>query len=210
MNHISRSAGVALAVYALCTTAAFMASGAPGGSYSDAMVTDYLSSSHLPVAASLWYVGALGALSLLVVANGLSALPGAGRLLAGLCTVGAATSLVGAFISAGVVVATAEGGSVVHDGVSHPVVYTFTEIGNLLAVAGPALCVGVGALVLAARAPFPGWLRVFSVVAGICGILAPFFFTYFVFVLWTLVAGAAIAARRVSPVTPPQPATSLV
>jgi Na+/H+-dicarboxylate symporter len=70
-----------------------------------------------------------------------------------------------------------------------PVFYTLTEIGNLLAVCGPALCLGVAALVLATRGPLPTWLRVFSVLAGVCGVLAPFYFTYFVYALWTLVAG---------------------
>lgn len=72
----------------------------------------------------------------------------------------------------------------------------------------PALCVGVAAVVLAVRASFPGWLRVFSVLAGICGILAPFFFTYFIFVLWTLVAGGVVAARGRTSVTPAQPVLS--
>jgi hypothetical protein len=97
----------------------------------------------------------------------------------------------------------------VRHGVPHQVVYTITEIGNLLAVCGPALCVGVLALVLAARGPFPGWLRAFSVVAGVCGILAPLFFTYFVFVLWTVVAGIALARARGSEIAS-EPHPSLV
>ena len=197
-------------MYGLVTTAAFMAAGSPGGDYSDTNVTDYISSGHLPAAVILWYIGTFGALSLLVVANGLRELPGVGRFLAGLCTAGTATSLVGAFISAGVIVATAEGGSAVHDGVPHPVIYMITEIGNLIALCAPALCVGVVALLLAARGPLPVWLRVFSVIAGVCGILAPFYFTYFIFVLWTVVAGVAIATRRRESVTPAQPAPSLV
>lgn len=204
MNHIPRSAGVALVVYGVCTTVAFMASGAPGGSYSDRNVTSYIDPSHLTLATILWYVGVLGALSLLVVADGLRSLPHRGQLLAGLSTVGAATSVVGAFVCGGLAVAMAEGGSPVRDGVPHPVVYTITEIGNLLAAAAPALCVGVVALVLAARASFSGWLRAFSIIAGICGILAPFFFTYFVLVLWTLVVGAIWASRGPASAAPGQ------
>ena len=83
--------------------------------------------------------------------------------------------------------AMAEGGPTVQTGITHPAVYVLTEIGNLMAVCAPPCssgsrsCSPCGAL--------PGWLRVASVVAGICGILAPLFFTYFVFVLWTLVFG---------------------
>jgi hypothetical protein len=209
MTHISRSTGIGLVVYGICTAAAFMAAGAPGGDYSDSAVTKYIATSHLPLATVLWYVSGIGALALLVVANGLRSQPSGGRLLSGLSTVGAATSLVGAFVCGGLAGAMVEGGTTVRDGVPHPVVYTIAEIGGLLAVCAPALCVGIAAIVLAARHAVTGWLRVFSVVAGICGILAPFFFTYFVFLVWTLVAGAVIAARH-APAPAPQPAPSLV
>jgi hypothetical protein len=50
----------------------------------------------------------------------------------------------------------------------------------------------------------PCGLRVFTIVAGACGVLAPFLFTYFVFVLWTIVAGIGFAAsRRPAPVVAP-------
>ena len=113
-----------------------------------------------------------------------------GEVLWGLAVAGTATSVVGAFVSGGVDVAMAEGGRTVQTGVPHPAVYLVTEIGNLLAVCSPALLVGVGAILLAARTPMPRWLRAFTGVAGVCGVLAPFFFTLFVFVLWTVVAGS--------------------
>jgi len=108
------------------------------------------------------------------------------------------------------VVSMAEGGRSVQLGVAHPVIYTLTETGNLLAICAPALFVGVAAIMMAVRLPQPRWLRVFSVVAGVCGILAPLFFTYFVFVLWTLAfSGWMLAgARRTAPAA--QPHTSLV
>jgi hypothetical protein len=210
MNHIPRSAGIALGVYGLGTAIAFGASGSPGGDYSTSGVTNYISFHHFWLTAGLWYLGALSALALLVLANGMRPQPGPGRLLAGLATIGAAVSLVGAFVSGGLAVAMAEGGPAVRHGVPHPVIYTITEIGNLLAVCAPALCLGVAAVVLATRtAALPRWLRAFSVVAGICGVLAPFYFTYFVFLLWTLVAAIAIAARR-NPAFTPHPAPALL
>jgi hypothetical protein len=209
MNRIPPSTGVALAGYGLLTTAAFASSGSPGGAYSDSAVAKYISFDHFWVAAGLWYLSAVGGLALLVVAHGLRQQPRVGPLLAGLATVGAAVSLVGAFVSGGLAVAMAEGGGAVRNGVPHPAVYTITEIGNLLAVCAPALCTGIIAIVLAVRAALPRWLREFSIGAGVCGILAPFFFTYFVFVLWTIVAGAALAARR-ERVETPQPLPSLV
>jgi hypothetical protein len=207
---ITRSAGIGLVVYGIGTAVAFMGSGSPGGDYTRSLVTSYIDPGHYLVAFALWLVGALAALGLVVFAAGIRRTATTGPVLAGLALVGAAVSVTGAFVSGGLDVAMAEGGSAVRDGVAAPVVYTVTEIGNLLAVCGPALCVGVAALVLAARGPLPRWLRVFSVVAGICGILAPVFFTYFVFVLWTVVAGIALARSSQTRDTAPEPLASLV
>ena len=90
----------------------------------------------------------------------------------------------------------AEGGSAVQAGVTNPTVYTLTEIGNLLSWCAPALFIGVVAILLSRAKSLPRWLRVFSAVAGVCGILAPFFFTFFIYLLWTLVLG--LIARRAS------------
>jgi len=196
MHHIPRTAGIGLLVYGLGTAAAFMGSGAPGGGYRDAAVGSYIASTHWVTAFALWYVGALAALGLVLLGNGLRALSGVGALLWGLAIAAAATSVTGAFVSGGIDVAMAEGGNAVGSGVPHPVVYALTEIGNLLAVCSPALFVGVGAIVLAARGHLTGWVRVVTVLAGVCGVLAPFFFTYFVYLLWVIAAGIALTASR--------------
>ena len=103
----------------------------------------------------------------------------------------------------------AEGGSSVRAGVTHPTVYTLTEIGNLVSWCAPALFMGIVAILLSRATSLPRWLRVFSVVAGVCGILAPFFFTFFVYLLWTLVLGVTLVAQRASS-TPEVQAPSLV
>jgi hypothetical protein len=202
-----RSAGIGLAVYGLGTAIAFTGSGSPGGDYTRSLVTTYIAPGHFLTAFTLWYVGALAALGLVVFAAGIRRTSEDGPVLAGLALVGAAVSLTGAFVSGGLEVAMAEGGPVVRAGVPAPVVYTITEVGNLLAVCAPALCIGVVALLLSRRRSLPRWLRAFSVVAGICGILAPLFFTYFVFVLWTIAAGIALTrtSRRQDHVGEPQP-----
>ncbi|HJQ43288.1 MAG TPA: hypothetical protein VJ831_09405 [Jatrophihabitantaceae bacterium] len=211
MTHIPRSAGIGLAVYGLGTAIAFASSGTPGGNYDESAVTKYISFHHFWLAAGLWYLSALCALALLVVASGLRSQPRVGRFLAGLATTATSISVAGAFVSGGLAVAMAEGGTSVRNGVPHQTVYVIAEVGNLLAVCAPALCVGVAAIVLAVRsAVLPGWLRVFSIIAGICGVLAPFYFTYFVFVLWTVVAGTVLARRRVDSGSTPSPAPSLV
>jgi hypothetical protein len=199
MDTTRRDAGILMAGYGLLTTVAFAASGAPGGDYTDTLVTHYLASSHRVAGFSLCYLGAAGALCLLWFGLRAGHLwEGTRESVRALALAGAAVSVVGWFIDGGVLVSMAEGGRSVQTGITHPTVYVLTETGNLLAVCAPALFVGVAALVLARRAPLPGWLRVASVVAGVCGILAPLFFTFFVFVLWTLVFGGwvALGGRR--------------
>jgi hypothetical protein len=197
MRTIPKSAGIGLLVYGLGVTFAFMSLGAPGGAYEPPKIGDYIASGHWPAAFAVAYVGALAALGLLVFGHALRSLGGTvGELLWGMSIAGTATSVVGAFVAGGLDVAMAEGGHSVQAGVSYPVIYTITEIGNLLSVCGPAFFAGAVAMVLAARSPMPMWLRVFSGIAGVCGILAPFFFTRFVFVLWTIVAGVTLLVAR--------------
>jgi len=193
IRQLDRTGGIGLVVYGLGTTVAFSVLGAPGGDYEDALVPSYIAQSHWVAAFAIAYLGAISALGLLLFGNALRrSLARSGELVWGLSIAAVAVSVVGWFVDGGLEVAMAEGGHSVQAGVPHPVVYVFTEIGNLLAVCAPAFFVGVAAIVLAASAHLPGWLRVFSVVAGVCGILAPGFFTLFLFVLWTLVFGVSL------------------
>lgn len=214
MSVIPRSAGIGLLIYAVGTFAAFMSAGAPGGDYDEARVSSYIDPAHAPVAFTLWYVAAASALALVVFGAGVRRLPTIGGPLAALASIGAALSVTGAWLAGGVEVGMVEGGSPVQSGVPHTVVYLFTEIGSAMAVCGPALCVGVVAIILAIRGGLPVWLRVFSVIGGVSGILAPFFFTYFVYVLWALtmsltliVAGRSARAARAGST---EPAESIV
>jgi hypothetical protein len=192
-----RTTGIALLLYGLATFAANALIAAPGGEYDVAGVTGFVDSGHYPVAFAAAYLGCLGALAVLPFVLGVRSVLGArGELAWGLGIAAATTGVIGWFVSAGVDVAMAEGGTDVPAGVPHPVVYTLTEIGNLLSWCAPALFVGLVALLLSRAGTFPRWLRIFSAVAGVCGVLAPFFFTYFVFLLWTLVLGTRLAAQR--------------
>ena len=204
MTAIPRSAGLALTAYGLGTAIAFQASGSPGGDYKDSAVTKYIAFHHFWLAAGLWYLSAVCSLGLLVLGLGLRDQPAVGRILGSLTTAAASVGVAGAFVAGGLAVSMAEGGTTVRRGTPHAVIYVISEIGNVLAVCAPALCVGVAAIVLAlGTTSLPGWLRGFSVIAGICGVLAPFFFTYFVFVIWAVVAGVVIATRRVATTSRP-------
>jgi len=172
-------------------------------------VASYVDSGHFALAFAAAYLGCLGAVAVLPFVLGVrDDLGGHGDLAWGLGVGAATTGVIGWFISAGVDVAMAEGGSTVPAGVPHPVVYTITEIGNLVSWCAPALFVGSVALLMSRAPALPHWLRIFSVVAGVCGILAPFFFTFFVYLVWVLVLGVTLVAKRTSPV--PQPSASLV
>lgn len=208
---IPRRAGAALIVYGLGVTVAFLAIGSPGGDYDPGNISSFVARGHWPAAFVLAYVSALSSLGLMVFGQALRASLGntVGDLVRGLCQAGTATGVVGAVLVGGIDVAMAEGGTHVQTGLSQPVVYTLSEVGNLVAVCGPAFFAGVVALTLAVVGRLPIWLRVFSVVAGVCGVLAPFFVTYFVFVLWTLVTGVVLLSSRATHRVA-EPAPSLV
>lgn len=191
-----RTAGAALLVYGLGTIAANALIAAPGGTYKPDAVDRFVGSGHYAVVFALAYVGCLASVAVLPFVLGMRDELGRNRDLAwGLGVAAAATGVVGWFAIAGVDVAMAEGGSTVQEGVPHPVVFMVTEIGNLVAWCAPALFVGIIAILLSRVSTLPGWLRIFSVVAGVCGILAPFFLTFFLYVLWTLVTGVTLMSR---------------
>ena len=200
-----RTTGAALLLYGVATFGATTLIAAPGGDYDGSVVADFVDTGHAPVAFAAGYLGCLGALAVLPFVLGLRPRLGAsGDLAWGLGVAATTTGVIGWFLTAGVSVAMAEGGSTAREGVPLPVVYTLTEIGNLIGWCAPALFVGLVAILLSRSGLLPRWLGVFSGVAGVCGILAPFFFTYFVFLLWTLVLGVSLLADRVSTERPLQ------
>jgi hypothetical protein len=201
VNGSRRAVGLGLLAYGVGTAGAFMAIGSPGGDYSDPTVAGYLARGHWLTAFVLAYLGAFAAVGFLVAARRLrEELGQAGDLFWGRAVGGTAAGVVGWFLGGGVAVAAAEGGTAVAT-VPHPVIYTITEISNLVAVCASAFLVGLAALVLAARSRLTMPVRVFSGIAGVCGILAPLFFPIFVFWLWAVVLGGwALVARDPRPV----------
>lgn len=198
--NIPRTAGIGLLVYAIGVTACFVGAGGPGGEYDATGVAGYVDPSHYPQSIALWYGGALAALGLLAFGHGLRRLGGwLGETLWALTVAGLAISVVGAFVGGGLVTALAEGGAPVQAGIPHPVVYAISEIANLLALCGPAFFVGVAAILLAARGGLPRWLALFSAVAGVAGILLPFYFTIPVYLIWALVFGIRLVMRGSGP-----------
>lgn len=203
MTTSRRTAGLGLLAYGIATPVAFTTIGSPGGDYQDGTVATYMSSGHWMTAFVLAYVGAGAALGLLAFGRRMRHEVGAaGDLLWALCVGATAVAVVGWFMVGGIAVAMAEGGHAL-TAVPHPVVYLLSEVSNLVAVCASAFLAGVAALVLGARAALPAPLRVFSVVAGVCAILAPVFFPLFLFWIWAIGTGAylaVIASRSPEPV----------
>jgi hypothetical protein len=196
MDISRRTAGLGLLAYGIGTPLAFMTINAPGGDYEDSLVTDYISSGHRVTAIALAYLGAFAALGLLPFAARMrSELRSGGDVFWGLSLAGVAASVVGWFMLGGIPVVFAEGGTALA-GLPHDVVYAMGEVSILVAVGASSFLVGAAALVLATRAPLPGALRVFTVVGGVCGLLASFYFPIFIFWLWAIAFGVWTLASR--------------
>lgn len=192
---VPRTTGIGLLVYVIGLIAEIQFSG-PGGDYESAGVASFVSSGNWAIAFATGYVGWFSALGLLVFAAGLRPrLRRSGDTFWALGVIATACAVIGWTLSRGITVAFAEGGHAVQQGVSGPVVYTFSEIANLVAACAPAFCLGVMAWLLAAEAGLPRWLRVFSRVAGVCGMLGAFYFPMPVYLLWMLVLGVWLVAR---------------
>ncbi len=197
-----RLAGSGLLVYGVGSIVTMLLASYPGGSYEPDKVTAYLAQGHAVSTFVIAYAGVASLLAVLAFGRGIRAELGAlGDTASALTTAALAVGMTGWFLGSGVVVATAEGGPDITAGVPLPVAHTIGEIAGLLGGCGPALLVGVVALMLV-RTSLPGWLRGFSLVAGICGILAPLYFTLFVFVLWTVVCGIYLVVSRASSAAP--------
>jgi len=199
-----RAAGLALGGYAIATFVALAGSPVPGGAYEPDKVRQYAAGGLVtPILLGALVMAA--ACALLLLGRHLREEGGvAGGLGRDLAVVGAAAGVVGGMAQSGLSVALLEGGAGVSTGLTLPVVYALGEIVNLLAVCAPAFAVGVLALLLAARYPMPAWLRVLTVVGGVCGVTAPLFVTLFVFLLWAVVLGTwlAVGGERGSEVNP--------
>jgi hypothetical protein len=201
MDISRRTAGLGLLAYGIGTPVAFLDVGAPGGDYDDSMVTTYISSGHRGTAIALAYLGAFAALALLPFASRMrSELRSGGDLFWGLSVAGVSASVIGWFLVGGIPVVFGEGGAPVA-GMSHDVVYALSSLSMLVAVPASAFLVGSATLVLAARAPLPSAIRVLTVVGGVAGLAAAFFFPVFLFWLsaivlggWTLASGSRAPA----------------
>jgi hypothetical protein len=194
MDISRRTAGLGMLAYGIGTPLAFMSIGSPGGDYENSTVVAYMATGSWARSVALAYLGAFAAVGLLPFARRMrSELRSGGDTFWGLMVGGTAAAVVGWFLVGGVAVVFAEGGAPL-SALPHPVVYALSEMSNLVAVCASAFLIGSAALVLAIRGALPSALRVVTAVAGLCGLLAGFFFPLFLFWLWAIGFGVWVAA----------------
>ncbi|MFD1827151.1 hypothetical protein [Mumia zhuanghuii] len=198
MNAIPRSAGLGLLVF-LAGIVAWSFAGTMGGTFHEADVQAFIEGHHRNLDFVLYTVGALASLGLLVFGWAVrDRFERVGGLIWGLCVAGVATAVTGLWLLGGFQVAMAEGGEQAQE-IPQSVAYTIGTIGHLCAGPAPAFFIGIVALLLAAKAEMPVWLRVFTVLAGLCALTAALYFTAGAYLLWLLVFGIwAVSHRRPS------------
>lgn len=185
-----RAAGIGLLVYTVGTFTA-MANSGPGGDFEPAAITAWTAHEHRWAAFGNGYLGCFVALGLLVFTLGSTARVrgSAAEIYRSLGLVGTGLAMAGWWLSSGIIVALAEGGTAVQSGMSQPVLYSLSEVANLVAVCAPALCLGLMGWILAARGALPGWLRVLGVVGGAGGVLAAFYLPIPLYLVWLVSLG---------------------
>lgn len=180
--------------------------GAPGGSYDESNVADYVSSGHFPTVVVTGYLALIGVLGLICLLaylrERISVEPGrklAASIFWGTGLAAATSFAVSWGLVAGIAVAAAEGGTAAS--VSHPVTYVIsdTSLNVLFGSGGVLLGFALIALVLASRGQRPNWLRWVTLIAGVLATGAPFFFPAFAIPIWGIVIGVwLVASGRVA------------
>lgn len=68
-------------------------------------------------------------------------------------------------------------------------------MGNLMATTAPSFLIGAAALLLAIKGGLPTWLRVITVVGGLCAMAEPWYYPIVGIVVWVLCFGIWGIAR---------------
>lgn len=183
-----RVAGIALLVGWFGAFIAMQAAGAPGGDYSAPAAAGYTDPGSYLRPIFAWTAAALSALALPFFGYALRGILGwAGEIIWALSIAAAGVGVTGAYFAGGFIVSLAEsGGTTIHDATPSTLVYTFAEIGNLMAVTAPMFLVGAAGLLLAWKGGLPGWLRVITVIGGLCAMAEPWYVPIPGVVAWVL------------------------
>jgi hypothetical protein len=201
----SRLAGIGGIAFGVLTVVALMVGGAPGGTYYEADVVNYVGIGHLPTVIVTGYLALFGVLGLICLLAYLREAIGAqpdrsvaANIFWGAGLASAASFAVGWGLITGIAVAAAEGGSAVS--VPHSTTYVLSDtiLNVLYGSGGILLGFALIALMLGSRGTLPSWVRWFTLIAGVLAVTAPFYFTSPVIPLWGIAIGVwLVVAGRV-------------
>jgi hypothetical protein len=192
----SRWPGVGALGFAILWIAGVILASPPGGNYSAKDLQDFTSSGHrtaVGIGMVLSLVGVLGLLILVAHLRRMAAGGGRdGAFVWGAGLISVAGFAIGTVLIDLVPMGLANGGRAIPASVT----YMFTQAGFATAwgVGGTFLAVTLLALAVPGTVAVPGWVRWFTVVAGVIGLFSFAFFPFFILVLWALVVGIWLLA----------------
>ena len=187
----------------------------PGGSYSASDVANFVAKDHRTAVFVAVALGLLSALGLLLLLAGLrERVSGGGSLTATVFWSASILSVTGFAIGwmtvLTVPISRAYGGSslVVIDPV---LTYTITEIGWVImfAIGGTFLGVALITSAIGSAQAFPTWLRWFTLIVGVIGLVSLAWIPFFALPIWAIIVSLWLiaAGRTGAPVTQPRPAS---
>jgi hypothetical protein len=200
-------AGAGAIAFGVLTFLAFVVANPPGSTYKASDVERYLATGHrvsVIVAMYLGWLGVLGLICLLAHLRGyLGGVSGDSitrSVFWGAGIAAAASFALGWSVDGGQIIAHLEGGKSL--AVSPQVTHLISEVGSVLFIFGSGsalLGFGLIALALGSQQTLPRWLRWTTLVAGVCGVAGPAFFTFYLVLVWSIVVGGwLLLAGRVS------------
>jgi hypothetical protein len=179
---------------------------APGGTYSESDVANYVSIGYLPTVIVTGYLALFGVLGLICLLAYLREAIGvepsrkvAASVFWGTGLAAAASIAVSWGLLTGIAVATAEGGSAAS--VSHPVIYVLSDTSKNVLFGSGGILLGIAliALVVASGGQLPTWLRWLTLIVGVLAVASPALFPAFAIPVWGIVIGVwVIGSGRAS------------
>lgn len=189
--HASRWPGVAALGFAILWLGGVILAAPPGGNYSASDLHDFTASGHrttVVIGILLSLVGVICLLGLITYLRRLAVSGSSdGSFVWGAGLISVAGFAIGSALIDIVPLGLANGGKPI----SAPVTYMFTQIGFAAAwgVGGSFLAVTLLGLAVPGTVVMPGWLRWFTVVAGVIGLFSIAFFPFFILIVWAIVTG---------------------
>jgi len=199
----SAVAGVGAIGFAVLTFAAIFFVNWPGGGYSESIAKSYVAPGNLPVALIGTLIGLIGVVGLIGLlaylrqaaeesSPAISLVP---QIVWGVGLVGAASFAVGWGLVSAQPLAHVESG--VDLGVAPTLTYMISEATSAI-IFGPApMLVGLALIVLTVGSGkvLPPWLRWSTLVAGVVALTSLAFFTFFLFLVWSIVIGVWLLTK---------------